>query len=721
MVSRAPLSLLVPFSCASKKLSDADRKTFLDYHNDARRRVAKGEEPNGHDKANMNSAKNMYKLAWDCWLEQKAQELIEDCSNSLHFFSNMTQNILRWQLFSTNPSYFIKLSMDSWWSVGKRYGVFDSQKYESRLYYFANLFAILSLCNGAAYRGKRSAFSCASKRISDADRKMFLDYHNDARRRVAKGEEPNSRGKANMNSAKNMYKLKWDCWLEQKAQELIEDCSSSLHFFSNMTQNILRWQVFSTSTSYFIKLSMDSWWSAGKRCGVSDSQKYERPLYYFANMAYYKVTKLGCAYKVCGNFETSSCMYNANIEDTKDPIWEKGTACRKADECTIYDNSGCEDGLCTVGSETDVTEAPLDTTSITTAETTSTSKTTEEPKTTTEATATTKASEVRTTPVVSESTTPTFSEGPKSTVVSTAETPSASEASEKPEITLQPTEAPTTVVFESTTPTFSEAPESTVVSTAETPSASEASEKPEITSQPTEAPTTPVVSESTTSTFTKSSETTVVPTVETPSASEASEKPEVTTQATEANTAPAIPDSSTATPVVPESTTSTFTEAPETSVVPTVETPSSSESSEEPEVTTQATEATTVSESPRCENSKISASDRNKFLKYHEEFRGRLMIGYEPYRNSYMSLMRNMYKVVLEASKSTVATDATKATTSASEKPETTEASIAAPESTQAPKMTTAEAPSTTKAPVVPESTTRPTTKTPGSDIHALF
>ncbi|KHJ85973.1 SCP-like protein, partial [Oesophagostomum dentatum] len=299
-----------------------------------------------------------------------------------------------------------------------------------------------------------------------------------------------------MNSAKNMYKLKWDCGLERKVDEVIQGCPNSAKVGGHLSQNIVRWNNINGSIikpSMLVKLTLTSWWKAGERFGVPSSQEYNNDkLTTFANMAYSKASRVGCSYVTCGNSITLSCLYNANIHVGNDPIWETGPACTRGDECTTYGSSGCEDGLCTAGTEkTVVTQAPV---------------VTEAP------------------------------EAPDATVAPTAETPSASEASEEPEISTQATEAPTTVVFESTTPTFPEAPESTVVPTVETPSASEASEEPEITSQPTEAPTAPLVPESTTPIFPEAPEPTVVPTVETPSASKASEEPEITSQPTEAPT-----------------------------------------------------------------------------------------------------------------------------------------------------------------------------------------
>ncbi|KHJ83445.1 SCP-like protein, partial [Oesophagostomum dentatum] len=48
---------------------------------------------------------------------------------------------------------------------------------------------------------------------------------------------------------------------------------------------------------------------------------------------------------------TISCVYNANILDGQDPIWQAGPACTRGDECKTYPKSGCQDGLCTAGSQ----------------------------------------------------------------------------------------------------------------------------------------------------------------------------------------------------------------------------------------------------------------------------------------------------------------------------------------------------------------------------------
>ncbi|KHJ76991.1 SCP-like protein, partial [Oesophagostomum dentatum] len=151
--------------------------------------------------------------------------------------------------------------------------------------------------------------SCEGSKISDKDRQKFLEYHNEARRRIAKGSEPN------MNSAKNMYKLKWDCWLERKVDEVIQGCPSSAKVGGHLSQNIVRWNNVNGSIirpSMLVKLTLASWWRAGERYGVPSSQEYNNEkLTTFANMAYSKASRVGCSYVACGNSITLSCLYNA--------------------------------------------------------------------------------------------------------------------------------------------------------------------------------------------------------------------------------------------------------------------------------------------------------------------------------------------------------------------------------------------------------------------------
>ncbi|CAJ0602898.1 unnamed protein product [Cylicocyclus nassatus] len=183
-------------------------------------------------------------------------------------------------------------------------------------------------------------------------RDLILSYHNNARRRVAQGKEPNKVGK--LHPAKNMYELEWDCKMEQQAQDAISTCFSKIRDWPNMAQNIITWTSFDEyhDLTGNIKTSLNDWWGQAKQHGVYDAQnRYTgHSLYSFANMVHSETTKIGCAYKICkGRINTMviTCLYN-EIGCLKDEImWETGRACRTGADCTTYPNSGCSDGICT--------------------------------------------------------------------------------------------------------------------------------------------------------------------------------------------------------------------------------------------------------------------------------------------------------------------------------------------------------------------------------------
>ncbi|KAK6753146.1 hypothetical protein RB195_012631 [Necator americanus] len=174
------------------------------------------------------------------------------------------------------------------------------------------LVVTFSLSSTALCRQKRAAFSCSNTGLSDSLRQVFLCYHNDARLRVAKGVESNNVG--TLNPAKNMYKLEWDCSMEQQAQNAITTCPLSLGSFPNMAQNLIRYSSSGgfSNPAVQINSTLNSWWGKAKQYGVTDSSnKYTSGnLYTFANMVFAETTKLGCAYKVCSNYLTITCLYN---------------------------------------------------------------------------------------------------------------------------------------------------------------------------------------------------------------------------------------------------------------------------------------------------------------------------------------------------------------------------------------------------------------------------
>nr|AAD13339.1 ancylostoma-secreted protein 1 precursor [Ancylostoma duodenale] len=198
----------------------------------------------------------------------------------------------------------------------------------------------------------RASFGCSNNGITDSDRQAFLDFHNNARRRVAQGVEDNKSGK--LNPAKNMYKLEWDCKMEQQLQDAIQSCPGGSAGIQGFSQNVMSWSNSGgfPNSSEKIESTLSGWWSGAKNNGVGSDNKYTGGgLYAFSNMVFSETTKIGCAYKVCGTKMATSCIYNGIGYITNAPMWETGQACKTGADCSTYKNSGCEDSLCTKGAD----------------------------------------------------------------------------------------------------------------------------------------------------------------------------------------------------------------------------------------------------------------------------------------------------------------------------------------------------------------------------------
>ncbi|KAK6028077.1 SCP-like protein [Ostertagia ostertagi] len=85
---------------------------------------------------------------------------------------------------------------------------------------------------------------------SDSARQIFLDFHNDVRRNIALGK-----GLLNwtveadaviLGPAQNMYKVDWDCELEQKAAKQLA-CTVPLPVDPNLASNIAQWLYYKNS------------------------------------------------------------------------------------------------------------------------------------------------------------------------------------------------------------------------------------------------------------------------------------------------------------------------------------------------------------------------------------------------------------------------------------------------------------------------------------------
>ncbi|KIH59111.1 SCP-like protein [Ancylostoma duodenale] len=136
-------------------------------------------------------------------------------------------------------------------------------------------------------RYSNADFNCAKEQNKDNLRDLFLHFHNEARRRVADGRQPTANGKK-LKSAKNMYKLKWNCTMEQIAQDHIETCSGKMEGFGSWDSNSRTYRMnvprFGAPKPW-INRALKEWWDVILEVDLGKDNKYsDVSLYYVANV-----------------------------------------------------------------------------------------------------------------------------------------------------------------------------------------------------------------------------------------------------------------------------------------------------------------------------------------------------------------------------------------------------------------------------------------------------
>ncbi|EYC19248.1 hypothetical protein Y032_0025g1267 [Ancylostoma ceylanicum] len=144
-----------------------------------------------------------------------------------------------------------------------------------------------------------------------------------------------------------MYKMEWDCQFEKDAQSMANVCGMST--WLGPASNRIAWSAGSniapSAVDGYITNTFNYWMQAVKQQGAGNVYN-NSALSSFANVAFSKITKIGCGYKACGGSLYINCVYSANGGYTGTVLWENGSACQKNQDCTLYKDSKCEGGLC---------------------------------------------------------------------------------------------------------------------------------------------------------------------------------------------------------------------------------------------------------------------------------------------------------------------------------------------------------------------------------------
>ncbi|EYC38515.1 hypothetical protein Y032_0713g1756, partial [Ancylostoma ceylanicum] len=207
---------------------------------------------------------------------------------------------------------------------------------------FLSVLLELVLLGAEVYAGSRCPDSSF---MDDFTRSMILEYHDSTRRSIAAGILPNKTGL--LGPAKDMFKLEWDCDLENKAERIAEKCPKDVP--GNSAQNIGTFPGAGSDLNWINAVSaIVPWVFHVQWYGVTNSQNKltDTRLSNFANMVHSKSTKVGCGYKQCGELFTLICVYDKIGNKLGTVMWESGPACTNNADCTTYKGSTCRNKLC---------------------------------------------------------------------------------------------------------------------------------------------------------------------------------------------------------------------------------------------------------------------------------------------------------------------------------------------------------------------------------------
>ncbi|EYC30055.1 hypothetical protein Y032_0005g2423 [Ancylostoma ceylanicum] len=188
--------------------------------------------------------------------------------------------------------------------------------------------------------------NCGNPSLTNAMRDIFLNYHNDKRGSLARGQTEASYGWGIAPPATIMYRMKYDCNAESYAQQAVNTCRRTelpAHATGGHKQNLFILNSPNVTPQQAIHYALSQWWSQLARFGMrsnmmfyqSEYNRGARHVLNWAKMAWWNTRYVGCAVRNCGSFYAVSCMYYPGGANVNQYVYQVGAVC-----------SGCPRGQC---------------------------------------------------------------------------------------------------------------------------------------------------------------------------------------------------------------------------------------------------------------------------------------------------------------------------------------------------------------------------------------
>uniref|UniRef100_A0A914DYJ9 ShKT domain-containing protein n=1 Tax=Acrobeloides nanus TaxID=290746 RepID=A0A914DYJ9_9BILA len=217
---------------------------------------------------------------------------------------------------------------------------------------------IILLCLISACLAQAAHSICSYSTLTQDDRDSITNAHNNYRSILAKGQANLPNGQFAPPAA-NMYKVSYDCDLENIAQNYAEKCvfqHSSAGERDGAGENLFM-STGNIGNAAALQQSADAWWGELEQYGIAGFasndttfQSNMSSVGHFTQMAWANSTKIGCGVQWCPNNPMTIvvCNYKDAGNYINSPIYQVGNACASDSECTSVPQSTCDTsaGLC---------------------------------------------------------------------------------------------------------------------------------------------------------------------------------------------------------------------------------------------------------------------------------------------------------------------------------------------------------------------------------------
>ncbi|RCN46882.1 SCP-like protein, partial [Ancylostoma caninum] len=187
-------------------------------------------------------------------------------------------------------------------------------------------------------------FQCWNFGQTNEIRHLYLIQVNELRSKLGLGTASN-KNNTMCPAGKNIYRLNWDCILENYAQKAVDQCVDKPKLDAKVEETLSMVHASKPLTTCnptpLFKEQVKEWWSDVEKVGLNENAAFETGLENFAVLANGLSTRIGCAQKNCNGVLHMACMVYGKAATTGQAIYEVGKSCEGDYQCTTFKESKC--------------------------------------------------------------------------------------------------------------------------------------------------------------------------------------------------------------------------------------------------------------------------------------------------------------------------------------------------------------------------------------------